>query len=300
MSPQRLVDSLTPDTIERLRKLELFSRHRVEGFLKGENRSTLKGASTDFVSHRPYFPGDDIRRIDWRVFARTERVVIKEYEDLTNLNAYVAVDVSNSMAYGDGTLNKHHYAIHAAAMILYLMEIQHDSFALYLFNNRLQHVVPPGSGRRHLLRAFSALVQNPPGGETAFEPAFREIDLQVTRRGILIVFSDCMNDPEQIARVLSRFRMKGTDVIVFQITHPAEREFPFTQVSRFSCLETGRVDNIDPLEIQKAYREKFEEHTLTLKASLIRHGMDHCELLVNDPHEKALGDYLRRRMEILS
>ena len=300
MFPNELIDSLKPETIERLRQLELFSRLRVEGMLSGENRSTLLGLSTDFVSHRPYFPGDDIRRIDWRVFARSERLTVKQFEDQRNLTTAVALDVSGSMAYGDGDLTKHEYAVRCAALILYLMHLQHDAFALYLFNDHLAQAVPAGSSRRHLLGVFAALAAAQPEGETAFETPLRQIEAHFSRRGLLVLISDCMGDPQALARTLARFRMRGTDVIVLQITHPAERDFPFTQVSRFTCLETEVVDSVDPLEIRNLYRREFARHTHDLKAALLQRDMDHCELPVDGNYERALGDYLRRRMEILT
>lgn len=293
-------DLLSPDTIERLRHLELFSRLRVEGFLSGESRSLMLGTSTDFVSHRPYFPGDEIRHIDWRVFGRSDRLVIKRFEDWRNLSAIIALDVSNSMAFGNGGLTKHQYAVRCAALILYLMHLQRDSFSLYLFNERLRTVVPAGTGRRCLLAAFTALVTSAPADRTSFEVSLAEIEPQAPRRGLLILLSDCMDAPEKIARSLSRFRAGGTDVIVFQVVHPAERDLPYNQVSRFTCLETGSVSNVDPLEIRNAYREQFALHTRELRAELLRRGMDHWELTVDENYEKALGDYLTKRMELLS
>jgi len=300
MFPKTLVESLTPEVIERLRQLELFSRQRVEGLLKGENRSVVRGISTDFVSHRPYFPGEETRHIDWRVFARTDRLVIKQYEELTNAHVAVALDVSNSMAFGAPGWTKHDHAVHAAALILHLAYLQRDRFSVHLFGDRLRETLPAGAGRGHLLRAFAGLVANRPAGRTSFDLPFSEIEANLKRRGILVVFSDCMADPEEIARQLLRFRLRGTDVICFQVFHPDERDFPYSQVSRFSCLESGATENVDPLEICRQYRENFSRHVHALKAAMRRHGMDHCELPANEDCEKALGEYLRRRMEILS
>jgi len=300
MSPKTLLDALTPEVIERLRQLELFSRYRVEGLLKGENRSILRGISTDFVSHRPYFPGEETRHIDWRVFARTDRLTIKQFEDLTTVHVAVAVDFSGSMAFGEGEPTKHHYAIHAAALVIYLAHLQRDRFSLHLFNDRLRESTPAGTGRMHLLKAFAALVANQPRGETSFSMPLMEIEASLKRRAILIVFSDCMAEPEAIARELLRFKLRGTDVICFQVFHPSERDFPYSQVSRFTCLETGAADNVDPLEIQRLYRENFTRHTRELETALRRRGMDHCALCADGDYETAVCDYLRRRQEILA
>jgi len=300
MFPKTLIDTLTPEVIERLRQLELFSRQRVQGLLKGENRSVLKGTSTDFVSHRPYYPGEETRHIDWRAFARTDRLTIKQYEDLTNAHVAVALDISGSMAFGEPGRTKHDYAVRAAALILHLAHLQRDRFSLHLFNDRVRATLPGGTGRIHLLKAFTMLASNDPEGPTAFELPFGEVDASLKRRSILAVFSDCMAPPEDVARELLRFRVRGTDVICFQVFHPAERDFPFSQVSRFTCMESGAAENVDPLEIARQYRESFARHTQELKTALQRRGMDHCALAADEDCESALGDYLRKRMEIFS
>ncbi|MBS3762971.1 MAG: DUF58 domain-containing protein [Planctomycetes bacterium] len=299
MWPSGLTESLKPETIERLRQLELFSRLRVEGMLTGDNRSTLKGFSTEFVSHRPYFPGDELRRVDWRAYARSERLVIKEFEEPTNLTAAVALDVSGSMDFGDDELTKHEYSVRCAALVLYLLYLQHDSFGLFLFGDQLRRTLPPRSSRRHLMGVLAALAEARPEGETSLETALRQIQTRFKRRGLLVLISDCMAEPDHVSRVLSRFRSQGTDVIVFQVVHPDEREFPYNQVSRFTCLETHQADNVDPFEIRNAYRERFRMHTGKLKAELLRRDMDHCELTVTENYEKILGDYLSKRAEIL-
>jgi uncharacterized protein (DUF58 family) len=228
MSHKTLLDALTPETIERLQQLELFSRHRVAEILKGENRAVLKGLSTDFVSHRPYFPGDELRHVDWRAYGRTDRLVLKQYEDVTNVHVAVALDVSGSMAFGDGSLSKHYYAVRSAALVLFLAYLRRDKFSLHLFSDRLRRTIPPGTGRQQLLRTFAELASCEPTGGTSFDITLAEIDASTRRRSILMLLSDCMVEPEALARQLMRFRRKGTDVICFQVFHPAERDFPPT------------------------------------------------------------------------
>ena len=300
MSSPEFLENLSPETLERLRELELFSRLRVEGLLQGENRSVLKGSSTDFISHRPYVPGDDIKFVDWRAYARSDRLTVKEYEDLTNVRAAVALDISNSMAFGEGEETKHDYALRAAALILYLLYMRRDRFSLHLFNDRVQLSLPAGTGQRHLLRAFRAMVEQEPRGGTDFQGPFTRIRPELKKRGIFILFSDCMDDPEKIVRSLLRFRLQGSDVIVFQVFHPDERDFPYGQMTRFTCLETGEVSTVDPLEFQRSYRENFAGHTEELQSRLRERGMDHARLPADAHYEAAVGDFIRRRMEVLS
>lgn len=300
MSPRPLTEQLTPATVERLRRLELFSRLRVEGYLKGENRSVRQGQSPEFLGHRPYFAGDDLRRIDWRIFGRSDRLTVKRYEEPANLQAAVAVDFSRSMAFGEGEQTKIECAIRAAALIFYLAWLQHDAFSLLVLGDRLRTSIPPGASRRRLMQVYAALVSEPVEGTTDFERALREAAPVAGRRALFILFSDCMDDPETIARALARLRTKGTDVIVFQVVHPAETDLPYQHVSRFTCLETGAATTVDPLDIRAAYRREFERHTLALRAALFRRGMDHCLLTVGRDVETPLGDYLQRRMELLS
>lgn len=297
MSPQRPSDILPAEVLEKVRKLELFSRLRVESYLSGENRSKRTGFSTDFVSHRPYLPGDDLRRVDWRAYARTDRFVVKQFEELTSFELTLVLDVSNSMAFGD-ELTKHSYVVRCCAIVLFLAYLQRDSFSLYFFDDRLTGRTAKGGGYEHLLRCLGELVSAEPSGRTSFERSFGELEREIRRSGLLFVFSDCMDEPATIAGALAPFRMKGTDVVLFGVYHPAEKELPYNDVTRFICLESGRITVVDPLEVERRYREEFIEHHRALKAQMVKHGMDYCELEVSGSYEEALGEYLLRRMEL--
>jgi len=321
---------LSSDVAERVKQLELFCRLRVEGSRSGENKSKLVGFSTDFAQHRQYFPGDNLRYLDWRALARTDRLVVKQHEDLTNAEMAVLLDASGSMAFAgqggccataglssrvfrpgtvgqadrgtggpQGGLSKLEFSVRSAAILTYLMYLQGDSFSLYLFSESTADRVPRGSGRRHLLRVFEKLVAARPGGETRFAECFREVEARLTRKGLVAVLSDFMAEPEPIARSLGRLRMRGHDVIAFQVFDPDEREMDFVDLTRFRDLEDGSILAADPLLIQAEYRRQFDQHQLMIKEGCLAHAVDHVVLPVADEFDKVIGDYLQRRAALM-
>ena len=290
---------LSSDVAERVKQLELFCRLRVEGSRSGENKSKLVGFSTDFAQHRQYFPGDNLRYLDWRALARTDRLVVKQHEDLTNAEMAVLLDASGSMGFAGQGLSKVDFAVRCAAILTYLMYLQGDSFSLYLFSESTADRVPRGSGRRHLLRVFEKLVAARPGGETRFAECFREVEARLTRKGLVAVLSDFMAEPEPIARSLGRLRMRGHDVIAFQVFDPDEREMDFVDLTRFRDLEDGSILAADPLLIQAEYRRQFDQHQLMIKEGCLAHAVDHVVLPVADEFDKVIGDYLQRRAALM-
>jgi len=291
---------LTGDLVERIKQLELFSRLRVEGSRAGENRSPHVGFSTDFVQHRQYFPGDNLRDLDWRALARTDRLVVKQFEELTNAEMTVVLDVSGSMAFAGQGMSKLEFAVRCAGILAYLMYVQGDSYALTLFGESAADHVARGSGRRHLRRVFEKLVAAAPRGETRFAECLRQVGARLTRKGLVLVLSDFMADPEPLAKALGRLRMRGNDVIAFQIFEPDEREMDFVDFTRFRDLEDGAVLAADPLLIQAEYRRQFDRHQLMLKEHCLAHAVDHVVLPVADEYDEVIGDYLRRRAALMS
>jgi len=290
---------LSADLVERVKQLELFCRLRVEGSRAGENRSKLIGFSTDFLQHRQYFPGDNLRYLDWRVLARSDRLVVRQHEELTNAEMAVLLDTSGSMAFAGQGMSKLDFAVRCAALLTYLMYLQGDSFSLYLFREGAVEPVRRGSGRRHLRRVFEKLVSAAPRGETGFAECFREAEARLGRRGLVAVLSDFMAEPEPIAKALGRLRMRGHDAIAFQIFDPEEREMDFVDFTRFRDLEDGSILAADPLLIQAEYRRQFDRHQLMLKEQCLAHGVDHVVLPVADEYDEVIGDYLRRRAALM-
>jgi len=290
---------LTGDIVERVKQLELFSRLRVEGTLAGENRSPFKGFSTDFLQHREYNHGDNLKYLDWRVYGKSDRLYIKEFEDLTNAQMNLVVDISASMDFlGDG-YSKHEFTVRCAGLLAYLMHVQRDDFGLFLFNDSLAEHIRPASSRRHLNRVFERLVSTEPVGETDFSQCLFHAEARSPRKGLVAVLSDFMAEPAVIARGLGRFRMKGHDVIAFQVYDERETELEYIDFTRFRDLETEEVTAIDPLLIRDEYRRQFLLHQHDMKTECLKHGVDHVLLPVSDDFDRVMGDYLQRRMAMM-
>jgi len=290
---------LTGDIVERVRRLELFSRYQVEGTLAGDNRSPFKGFSTDFLQHRQYFYGDNLKHLDWRVFGRTDKLFVREFEHLTNAQMNLVVDVSASMDFAGLGLSKHEFAIRCAGLLAYLMHLQRDDFGLFLFSDSLVEHVRPASSRRHLHRVFERLVSAEPAGETVFRECLFEAEAHISRRGLVAIFSDFMDDPELITRGLGRFRMRGHDVIAFDIFDEAEEALDYVDFTRFRDLETSEVTGIDPLLIQQEYRRQFRQHQQEMRSGCLKNGVDYVLLPVSDQFDRVMGDYLQHRMSMM-
>lgn len=290
---------LTGDIVERVKRLELFSRFLVEGMLTGENRSPFKGFSTDFLQHRQYAYGDNLKYLDWRVFGKTDKLVIREFEEQTNAQMNLVVDISASMRFAGDGFSKHEFAIRCAGLLAYLMHIQRDDFGVFLFNNNVVEHFRPASSKRHLARVFERLVAVEPAGETVFKDCFAMVEARVARRGLVSVFSDFMDKPDDITQSLGRLRMRGHDVIAFQIYDEAEQDIEYIDFTRFRDLENGQILSVDPLLIREEYCRQFRMHQEGMKAGCLKHGVDHVLLPVSSQFDKPLGDYLQRRMAMM-
>lgn len=290
---------LNKETVDRLRNLELFSRLRVEGLHTGDSPSPLRGFSSDFLQHRQYFHGDSLRYLDWKVMARTGRLFIKEFEEITNTTMTVVLDTSGSMGFYAQGMTKLEFAMRCAAMLLYLMFTQRDYFSLHLFSRDAAQRIPPGSSRRHLRRIFEKLIQIKTADETNFEACFRHVEAQLPRKGLVVVFSDFMDDAAAIAKAMGRMRLRGNDVIAFKIYDPAELAFDFVDFTRFRDMENSELIPVDPLVIREEYRRQFQEHQLALQEECLSHGLDLKILPVGDHYETVMGEYLRRRMALM-
>ncbi len=286
---------LGSDLVERVKLLELFARTRVEGMRTGENASRLLGSSTEFQRHRQYAPGDNIRRLDWRVYARNERLYVRQYEELTNVPLSILIDTSGSMGHGPVGETKLDVAVRCAAVLGYLAVVQHDGFSLAAFADQLTTGMPSGSSRRHLARAFEVLVSLRSAGRTRFESCLALADSRLGRRGLVIVLSDFMDDPALIARALGRFRHRGHDVVALQIYSPDERELEGVDFTRFSDLEDGSTIGVDPQLVREEYQRQFDLHQVAMRDACLAHGVDHALVPAGQPVEVVLGSWLRRR-----
>ena len=288
-----------PTELRKYGGLTLVARNLVEGFLTGVHKSPYKGFSVEFAEHRQYYPGDEIRHIDWRAYGKTDRYYIKEYEEETNLKAHLLVDASGSMAFKGGAKNKSklQYAQYVAASLAFLMLHQRDAVGLVIHDTRLRRLIPAKASSKHLLRIIRTLEETRPGGETALAPIWHDLaGHQLRRRGMIVVLSDCFDDVERLLNALQHFRHKRHEVLLFHILAPEEIEFPFRRWTQFRNLERNAEKLlVDPNRLRSEYLKNFQAFCTTLKERAGGMRIDYHLLRTDQPVERALGVYLTRR-----
>jgi uncharacterized protein (DUF58 family) len=287
-----------PTELARYGGLSLVARNVVEGFLSGIHRSPFKGFSLEFAEHRQYYPGDEIRRIDWRAYGKTDRYFIKEYEDETNLKAVLVVDASGSMGYqGKQKLSKFAFAQQVAASLAYLLLGQLDAVGLLTHDTKPRQFIPPKAAGKHLFMLLRALEQTQVGGETNLGDVWDRIAGQhLTRRGLVILLSDCFGDIPSITRALRHLRHGRHDVILFQTLAPEELDFPFKNPTKFRSLEVkGYELTVDARRLREEYQRNFEAHRQQLRRVAEELRVDYAMLRTDEPVDRALGAYLATR-----
>lgn len=286
---------LDPAVLARISNLELRARVVVEGFIQGLHRAPHLGSSTDFAEHRPYVPGDDLRRLDWRLFARTDRYYVKEFEADTNTNLLVFLDVSRSMLYGA----KLSYACTLAACIVYFSSLQRDRVGLAAFANGVVDYVPPSA--KHLRLVLYALdqavkkVPAAPATPARLRSIFQRLSDTVRRRSMVAIISDLYEEPGDVADAVNELRGRGNDLMVLHVLEPSEREFPFTESSNFVDLESDERMPIIPEYLRDDYQRLIAEHIDTLSRTLVGQGVDYAAFDTRQPMDKALFAYLAAR-----
>ena len=289
-------DFLTPADLQKIANLQVLARQVVEGVCSGLHTSPHKGFSVEFRQHRQYVQGDEIRRLDWKVFGKTDRLYIKEYEEETNLRATLLVDVSGSMAYAGSGVSKTKYAIQLAACLAYLMLRQADSVGLVTFDKKVRNYIPPRSRPSHLQILLDTLQQTKTGGETELAKVFHQLVPKIHRRGLLIILSDCFGDVPELMKALAHFRHAHHDIIIFQIWDPDELEFPFKQWIRFDSLESDTDKRlIDPVQLRSVYMENLAQFRKALKEGCRRHRIDLVPVTTDKPYAEVLAHYLAQR-----
>lgn len=316
---------LDPGTLARIENLELLARTVVDGFIHGLHRSPYLGLSLDFAEHRPYNPGDDIRRIDWRLWARTDRYHVKEFEAETNADFMVLLDTSPSMAYASRGISKLDYARYLAACLSYFSRQQRDRVGLVTFDDGVVDFVPPSA--RHLdvvLHTLDRLGRSPGGspepgpgpggagekgasaGESAaasagargtggLVAALAHVAEHVRRRGIAVLISDFYEEPERAVEAVRQLRYRGSDVIVFHVLDPAEIEFPFEEATSFQDLETGERIPVVPETMRARYRQLIDRHVARLARLFAEERIDYSLFDTGTPLDYALFRYLSDR-----
>ena len=285
-----------PKVLAGISNLSLRARWVVEGIMSGIHRSRSKGFSVEFEEHREYSPGDEIRRIDWKALGKFDRYFIKEYEDETNLRAYLLLDTSASMDYSSDGISKFDYGCTLTASLAYLILRQQDAAGLVTFSNRIENFIPPRAKRDYLTQIVHALENQRPGGETNVGRILEEIAGQIKRRGIVVLVSDLLDEPAQILKGLRLFRFKGNDVIVFHILDQAELDLPFEGNILFEDLEAANLNVIaDPRAIRQTYRQVVEEFTGQMRKECHDSSIDYQLISTSTPLDRALSSYLSWR-----
>ncbi len=282
-----------PKVLARIDNLELLARTVVDGFINGLHRSPYLGLSLDFAEHRGYMPGDDIRRIDWRLFARTDRFYVKQFEADSNANFSVLFDVSRSMSFGSHGVSKLDYGRYLAASLTYFSHKQRDRVGIITFDDDIVDHVPPSA--KHLDVVLHTLDRMKPGHPGSLDRPLLKITEHLSRRGILVLISDFYDEPDAVLDAVKRLRYRGHDVIVFHVLDPAEIEFPYDDASSFRDLESGEQIPVVPEKMREQYRRMIQDHIAALSQRFTDHRIDYALLDTSKPLDLALFSYLSTR-----
>lgn len=292
--------------------MELRARLVVEGFITGLHKSPYHGFSVEFAEHRQYMPGDEIRRIDWRVYGKTDRFFVKQFEEETNLKSYIVIDTSASMKFASELpdskrrrgsapkkrISKIEYASYIAASLAYLMMQQRDAVGLMLYDAAVGTMIPPHATKQHLRRVLSALESIRPSQKTNSAAALHMLAERISRRGLVIILSDLFDDPDSVMTALKHFRHNNHEVVVMQVLDPLERTFAFGRDAVFKDVETGESLTTQPYHIQKVYQDTLRDFIDRYKRECRENLIDYVLLDTSTPFDVALLQYLNKRRKI--
>jgi uncharacterized protein (DUF58 family) len=286
---------LMPKELQKLTGLTLQSRYVVEGNLAGRHRSPLRGASTEFADHRAYIPGDDPKRLDWKVLGRTDRYFVRRYEDETNLRVYMIVDRSASMGYAPVNISKYQYACRLAAAVGYVVLKARDSIGLYLFSNQIDVQMGARNSNQHLNTVLRVLGQHKPANTTNTAQTLHQIAEAIQKRALIVLFSDLFDDAEAIMKALAHFRKQRHDVILFHILDQTELDLSFNRPAEFIDLETNEKLLVDPRGIAPSYRDTMKEFLDKYQAAANNLKIDYRLVNTKQEPETFLKAYLEER-----
>jgi len=289
---------LQPEMAAMLSNMALRARLVVEGYIIGQHKSPYHGFSVEFAEHRAYGPGDEIRHIDWKLYGKTDRYFVKRYEEETNLRAHLILDTSRSMLYSSGAITKLDYASTLMAALAYLMMNQQDGVGLVLFDEKVNQFIPPRSNPSHLNTLLSHLGTVEAGLDTQIEPVLHEMAERIKKRGLIILISDLLDDPDNILNGLKHFRHNKQEVIVFHILDQQELEFDFNARTRFKDMESGEEITTEPWHIRKAYAESIEKLQKDYRKKCREYLVDYVPLFTDQSLDKALTEYIRKRKKL--
>lgn len=289
---------LRPEELARISRLEIRARHIVEGFLSGLHRSPHFGQSVEFVQHREYAPGDDLRRIDWKVLSKTDKYYVKEFEEDTNLRTTILVDVSESMRFGTGAMTKHEYACTVAAALSYLLLRQHDAVKVATFDEDLRDQLPWRSSKNHLHAILAALSEGEPRGKTEMTTILRRVAERQSRRGMIVIISDLFVDRPSLFQGLRLLRQRGHDVLMLHLLDDAELDFEFSGTTKFEGLESAGDLVCDPRALREGYLAEVQHFLETIRRECARQLVDYQTIRTSEHLDAALAHYVTHRIGV--
>ncbi len=291
--------------LARITRLDLRARLVVEGFITGGHRSPYHGFAVEFASHREYVPGDEIRHIDWKVWARQDRLYIKEYEEETNLRCTLVLDASRSMAYGGGSAgesaeawSKFDHAATTVASLAYLLQQQQDAVGLVTFDSKVRQNLPASAHGSHLKQLFATLQDTQPEAQTDVAGVFMQLVEAVGRRGLVALVSDLLVDTNALRQALAMMRRKRHEVIVFHVLHEDELAFPFQDPTQFEGLEVSMEVRADPTALRRSYLKVLQRYLAEVKTICAELGIDYVLLNTSESLDAALTGYLTFRQKV--
>ena len=292
-------DLLDASVLSSIGGMDFVSRVVVDGTMSGIHRSSHKGGCSEFEDHRPYVNGDELRHIDWRLLARRDRYYVKQFRDETNLQGWLAVDTSGSMRFGMSTISKFDYARTAAACLGRLLLKQRDSVGLSMQGAKRTSFLPARTRSSHFQAVLQQLIQSQPAGDVGIEASLEMLSRRITRRGMVLVFSDCFGEIDPLVKRLKRLRARGNDVMVFQIVAPEEVTFNLRNDGEFIDLERSLASiEVDPARVRSAYQSSFQRHMQRLDDELRMAGCARIVMTTDQPLSDVLSEYLLRRQSL--
>lgn len=290
---------LIPDVVSKLSNMELRARLVVEGFIAGLHKSPFHGFSVEFAEHRQYIPGDETRYIDWKIYGKTEKYFIKQFEEETNLKSYLLIDISKSMDYAsEKNIKKIEYASYLASSLAYLLIKQRDAVGLITYDEDIKTYIPPHATKSYLKLILKELTLIKPEKKTFTLQSLDKIAEQIKRRGLIIIFSDFLDDPNKVMNTLKHFRHNNHEIIVFHILDPLEVSFAFGKNAVFIDMESNEELTTQPFHIQKAYQNEMQKFINFYKKECLMNQIDYVLLETNTPFDIALFNYLRKRSKL--
>ena len=301
MSPSKDAQKfLDPKTISLISNYRLLARLIIDGYFIGHHRGPRHAFSLEYSKHREYYPGDPLKLVDWKLFGKTDRYYVKQYEEETNLAAWICLDISKSMGYQGtrGDISKLQYACYLSAALTYLLLGQKDLVGLITFDDKLRKIVPPSSANRQLNIILRELYHVKEGGVSQFEESAKLAAGRVKKRGLVVLISDLLASPEHIEKTLKTYLCKGNDLVVFHVLSHDELEFPFKRFGYFEDLETREKLLIEPAFLKEEYKKQMAQYLMEVKKTCLKLRVSYQMVKTTTPFDRAIATFLQARLKL--